>query len=44
VLVPLVQGSPDRGESLLAVLLLWPASGLFAYVGMRLGPLLFLPI
>jgi|HubBroStandDraft_4_1064222.scaffolds.fasta_scaffold315366_1 hypothetical protein len=44
VLIPLVQESPDRGESLLAVLLLWPASGLFAYVGMRLGPLLFLPI
>jgi len=45
VLIPLVQEtSPDRGESLLAVLLIWPASGLLAYFGLRIGPVLFLPI
>jgi hypothetical protein len=44
VLIPLVQESPDRGHGFLSVLLIWPASGLLAYVGLRLGPLLFLPI
>jgi len=45
VLIPLVQEtSPDRGQGLLAVLLIWPASGLLAYFGLRIGPVLFLPI
>jgi hypothetical protein len=44
LLVPLMQESPDRGYGLFAVLLVWPASGLLAYLGMRIGPLLFLPI
>jgi hypothetical protein len=44
LLIPLMQESSDRGYGLLAVLLIWPASGLLAYVGMRIGPLLFLPI
>jgi hypothetical protein len=45
MLIPLVQEtSPDRGQGLLAVLLIWPASGLLAYFGLRIGPVLFLPI
>ena len=45
LLIPLVQEtSPDRGQGLLAVLLIWPASGLLAYFGLRIGPVLFLPI
>jgi hypothetical protein len=45
LIIPLVQEtSPDRGQGFLAVLLVWPASGLLAYRGLRAGPIFLLPI